>query len=136
MNLQIGTSPFRYEWISDWGTVPDPDGAKSGWAYHGMAVASSGEIIGIHSAESTVLVFNEAGDLRRRFPDPIGEGHQLALSAQGGEQYLWIADPGSKNMKKGRIYERYEANGAGRFSAYLWKEKFIRLLLNRRIWHA
>lgn len=105
MNLQIGTSPFRYEWISDWGAIPDPESAKSGWAHHGMAVATSGEIIGIHPAKSTVLVFSETGDLQRSFPVPIREGHQLALSAQGGEQYLWIADPGSKNMNQGGIYE-------------------------------
>jgi len=97
--LKIGTAPFEYNWLSDWATIPDPDEAESGWAHHGMAVTQAGEIIGVHPANPSILVFSQSGDLYRSFDVPIREGHQLALSTDNGEQYLWIADPGRKNLK-------------------------------------
>ena len=97
--MKIGTAPFEYNWLSDWATIPDPDDAESGWAHHGMAVTQAGEIIGVHPANPSILVFSQSGDLYRSFAVPIREGHQLALSTDNGEQYLWIADPGRKNLK-------------------------------------
>ena len=103
--MRIGSGQFKYEWVSDWAHIPEPESARSGWAHHGMAVTSSGEIIAIHPAESMVMVFNENGDLLRSFGVPVREGHQLALSSDGGQQSLWIADPGRKNLKANGRYE-------------------------------
>ncbi len=103
--MRIGNSPFEYEWISEWTDIPDQARATTGWAHHGMAVTDSGDVIAIHPAESLVMVFDQDGKLLRSFEIPVREAHQLTLANVDGEQFLWIADPGRKNIKTNGAYE-------------------------------
>lgn len=102
--MKIGTLPFEYEWVSDWADIPDQTSAKTGWAHHGMAVTNSGEIVAVHPAESLAMVFDPQGKLLNSFEIPVREAHQLALATVDGEQHLWIADPGRKNVKANGAY--------------------------------
>ena len=111
--MQIGNNPFEYEWISDWAEIPNPQTAASGWAHHGMAVTDAGEVIAIHPAESLAMVFNQDGKLLRSFEIPVREAHQLTLANVDGEQSLWIADPGRKNVKTNGIYEPVQGQRGG-----------------------
>ena len=103
--MRTGISPFEYEWISDWAEIPNRESAQVGWAHHGMAVTDSGEVLGIHPAESLALVFDQDGTLVNSFEIPVREAHQLALATLDGKQSLWIADPGRKNLKSNGSYE-------------------------------
>ena len=103
--MRTGNSPFEYEWISDWAEIPHPESAQVGWAHHGMAVTDSGEVLGIHPAESLALVFDQDGTLVNSFEIPVREAHQLALATLDGKQSLWIADPGRKNLETNGSYE-------------------------------
>ncbi|MCI0835269.1 MAG: hypothetical protein J4N66_10915 [Chloroflexi bacterium] len=103
--MRIGTSPFEYDWISDWAEIPNQASAVSGWAHHGMAVTDSGEVIAIHPAESLAMMFDQDGKLVSSFEIPVREAHQLTLANVDDEQFLWIADPGRKNVKTNGAYE-------------------------------
>jgi hypothetical protein len=113
--LQIGNSPFEYEWISDWAEIPNQASAVSGWAHHGMAVTDSGDVIAVHPAESLAMVFDQTGKLLRSFEIPVREAHQLTLAntARVNEQVLWIADPGRKNVKTNGNYEPTQGEWGG-----------------------
>ena len=111
--MRIGNSPFEYEWISDWAKIPNQESATSGWAHHGMAVTDSGDVIAIHPAESLAMVFDQDGELLRSFEIPVREAHQLTLAKLEGEQFLWIADPGRKNIKTNGAYEPTQGEWCG-----------------------
>ncbi len=111
--MRIGDSPFEYEWISDWAEIPNLEVASSGWAHHGMAVTDAGEVIAIHPAESLAIVFNQDGKLLNSFEIPVREAHQLTLANVDGEQSLWIADPGRKNVDTNGTYEPVNGEWGG-----------------------
>jgi hypothetical protein len=111
--VRIGDSPFEYEWISDWAEIPNLEVASSGWAHHGMAVTDAGEVIAIHPAESLAIVFNQDGKLLNSFEIPVREAHQLTLANVDGEQSLWIADPGRKNVDTNGTYEPVNGEWGG-----------------------
>ena len=111
--MQIGNSPFEYEWISDWAEIPNSETASAGWAHHGMAVTGAGEVIAIHPAESLAMVFDQSGKLLNSFDIPVREAHQLALATVNGEESLWIADPGRKNIKTNGSYEPVQGEWGG-----------------------
>ncbi|MBI4218635.1 MAG: hypothetical protein HY682_00730 [Chloroflexi bacterium] len=61
-----------------------------------MASGTAGEIITYHAAEPKVLVLDRDGRLIRQFRPELIEGHGLTFTKEGGQGYLWIADPGAK----------------------------------------
>ena len=99
--MRIGQGEFSYKWIDNWAKLSK----SSGWAHHGMCVTSSGNIVAIHPSEPMVMVFDKDGEMVDSFSAPIREGHQLALSSSDGEQRLWIADPGRKNINVDGVYD-------------------------------
>ncbi|MDA1256331.1 MAG: hypothetical protein O3C10_00585 [Chloroflexi bacterium] len=101
----IGSGEHGYEWIDGWAKIPDSLSARDGWAHPGMAVAHTGEIFTVHPGESTVLVFDPDGTLKRSFEAPAREVHQMAVASDGRDDFLWIADPGRKNVRAGGMYE-------------------------------
>ena len=73
--------------------------ARDGWAHHGVAVTAAGNIIASHPGTSELLEFNPNGDLLRSSPTGLTECHGICLVNEGGTEYLWIADTGSKQHK-------------------------------------
>jgi hypothetical protein len=92
----VGEDGEVYDWQEGWAEMPAPQEASTGWAHHGLAVTRSGEIVGFHPERSEVVVFDNQGRALRSWPIPLREGHGITLVEEGGEEYLWIADPGSK----------------------------------------
>jgi hypothetical protein len=99
MLISTEDSGHQYEWLEDWADVPAPEQAKTGWAHHGLAVTRGGDIVAFHPARSEVLMFDRAGHLRRSWPVGLKEGHGLTLVEDGGDECLWVADPGTKMRK-------------------------------------
>ena len=61
------------------------------------------------------MVFDQGGKLLRSFEIPVREAHQLTLAnvAKVNEQFLWIADPGRKNIKTNGAYEPTQGEWGG-----------------------
>jgi DNA-binding beta-propeller fold protein YncE len=100
----IGSGENKYEWIDNWAEVPDSESTRDGWAHHGMVVTADGRIFAFHPGEPTMLIFNSDGDLLDTWEAPVREAHQMALEVDGDNEYLWIADPGSKSMRSNGTY--------------------------------
>jgi hypothetical protein len=104
MNTKVGEDGQVYEWHEGWAEVPGPEEASIGWAHHGLAMTRSGELVGFHPGRSEVVVLDDQGRFLRSWPTSLKEGHGITLVQEGGQEYLWLADPGSKM--------RRAANGA------------------------
>lgn len=109
----IGSGANRYKWIDNWAKIPDTQSASEGWAHHGMAVTEAGEIIGFHQGDATVLVFDTDGEIIKSWTIPVREAHQMALAYQGTKTYLWVADPGNKNVKVNGKYASAQGEWGG-----------------------
>jgi hypothetical protein len=96
MSTRAGEGSQAYDWQEDWAAFPAPERTSGGWAHHGLAVTRSGEIVGFHPERSEVVVFDREGRLLRSWAVGLKEGHGITLVEEGGVEYLWLADPGSK----------------------------------------
>ena len=98
--MRIGFDSHIYEWVEDWARIPDDATRREGWAHHGFVFTAENTLIGFHPGKSSVLVFNQEGDLLRSWPIDLAEGHGLALCCEEGEECLWVVDNGSKKLKR------------------------------------
>jgi hypothetical protein len=94
--MLIGTGKHTYNWIEDWAQIPHSESVQTGWAHPGMVINAAGEIVTFHGADPTVLIFDVDGNLLRTFDTTLTEGHGLAISREGDDEFLWVADTGSK----------------------------------------
>ena len=94
--MKLGTGDNIYEWVGDWAKVPDTDSARRGWAHPGIVVTESGDVVTHHAGDSTVMVFGADGNLKHSWDSGVVDGHDIALANDSNEEYLWIADNGSK----------------------------------------
>ncbi|MGO9658043.1 MAG: hypothetical protein ACLQVK_23825 [Acidimicrobiales bacterium] len=99
MSARVGEDGQVYDWQEDWAELPAPETASAGWAHHGLAVTRSGEVVGFHTDRPEVVIFDSEGRFLRSWAVELKEGHGLTLVEEGGEEYLWVADPGSKMRK-------------------------------------
>ena len=97
--IRVGEGEHTYEWVGDWAQVPDSETARTGWAHPGMVVTDAGQVITFHQGQPQVLVFDQPGNLLRSWKMDLVEGHGLTLVQEGGQEYLWFADPGRKRSK-------------------------------------
>jgi len=56
--MRIGSGSNTYEWLDNWAQVPNREGARVGWAHHGLAITESGEVVAFHPSDPSVLVFD------------------------------------------------------------------------------
>ena len=92
----IGSGEHKYEWIEDWGRVPETEGSSAAWSHPGIAVTKDGRIVTYHQHEPKVLVLDQAGRLLESWETDLVEGHGITIVAEGDTEYLWIADSGAK----------------------------------------
>ncbi len=97
--MRVGTGDNTYEWVDHWAKVPDTESARQGWAHHGMVITEADEIIGFHQGDSTFLVFDKDGNLRRTWDVDLTEAHGITLVKEGETEYLWVADCADKPAK-------------------------------------
>jgi DNA-binding beta-propeller fold protein YncE len=86
------TAP-RLEWRQDWQT-PDHDGRSTGWAHHGVAVTSNGDVVTFAEDRPVVQVLAPDGSIKRAWEAPVLQGHGLRVSRDADTEVLWIADNG------------------------------------------
>ncbi len=96
----IGVAGERLSWREDWADTPWREEAREGWAHHGLAVLTSGRIVGFHPSRPEVLVYEPSGRCVASFPTGLSEGHGITVVEDGGDEQIWIADPGNK-MRRG-----------------------------------
>lgn len=96
--MRVGQDADSYEWNGGWAKLPITEGARKGWAHHGVAVTGSGEVITCHPGEPTMLLLNLDGNVQRTWDLPISDAHGMTLVEEGGIQSLWIADNGRKRQ--------------------------------------
>jgi hypothetical protein len=114
MSIRVGEDGQVYEWLEGWAQLPAPEEASTGWAHHGLAVTRAGELVGFHPERSEVVTWDGDGRLLRSWPTTLKEGHGITLVEEGGQEYLWLADPGSKMRRApSGAYEPDVAPGQG-----------------------
>ena len=94
--MQISAGNLEFEWISDWAELPSVDSVARGWAHHGAAFSTEGQIVTFHPTESLIVILTTDGRLVRSFGVPVVEAHGLTLATDGYTQSIWLADNGRK----------------------------------------
>ncbi len=112
--VDVGVAGERLSWREDWADTPWPEEAHDGWAHHGLAVLISGRIVGFHPSRPEVLVYEPSGRCVASFPTGLSEGHGITVVEDGGDEQIWIADPGTK-MRRGEdgAYRAVLSDGSG-----------------------
>ena len=104
--MRVGLGANTYLWNENWAKVPHSDSAQKGWAHHGVAVTESGDVVTFHPGDSTILVLDSTGSVRRTWELPVADAHGITLikegvqvgGMEGSAEYLWIADNGRKRQ--------------------------------------
>ena len=96
--MRVGSGKNTYGWNEDWASVPESASAKTGWAHHGLVVTQSGDVITFHPSDSTIMVLDNGGNLKRTWELPVADAHGITLVQEGNTEYLWIADNGRKRQ--------------------------------------
>ena len=98
--MRIGGGEHTYDWIDDWARIPDTESARGGWAHPGVAIDEAGRILTFHAGDPTVLVFDQDGRLLESVRTELTEGHGITVTKEGDTEYIWVADSGSKRVRK------------------------------------
>jgi hypothetical protein len=81
-----------YDFLGDWADQAAVPGAASCWVHNAVVATHGGELIGFHAG--TLVAFDADGQLLRVVETGLTEGHGVTLAAEGGDEYLWVSDPG------------------------------------------
>ena len=95
--MRVGSEEHSYNWIDNWAKIPESESSRKGWAHPGVVVTGSGNVVTSHPGDPEVLTFDRDGNLISSWRGDFAEAHGIALVDEGGVEYLWIADHGSKN---------------------------------------
>src|SRR5579859_3362682 len=98
--MRIGGGEHTYDWIDDWARIPDTESARGGWAHPVVAIDEAGRILTFHAGDPTVLVFDQDGRLLESVRTELTEGHGITVTKEGDTEYIWVADSGSKRVRK------------------------------------
>lgn len=126
---RVGHGDHRFDWHEGWAEVPWPAEASIGWAHHGLAITAAGELVGFHPERSEVLFFDRDGRMLRSWTTGLSDGHGITVVEEGGEERLWIADPGAKMRRAANgAYEPDPCSGQGQVVEFsLDGEEILRL---------
>ncbi|QEN17041.1 hypothetical protein D3H54_06240 [Mycobacterium sp. ELW1] len=78
--------------LGAWAEVSAIPGSASCWVHNAIVVSGGGEIIGFHGGR--LVAFDPAGRLLRTVETDLTEGHGVTVVEEGGEELLWVSDPG------------------------------------------
>ena len=131
--MRVGQGANTYRWNQDWAKLPHTESVHKGWAHHGLVVTESGDVVTFHPGDSTMLVLDSTGSVRRTWELPVADAHGITLvqeevhvgGMEGSAEYLWIADNGRK--RQFQIGYEYPP-GSGPFSG-----KVIKTTMNGEI---
>ena len=108
--MRVGSRENSYDWIDNWAKIPESDSSRMGWAHPGIVVTESGNVITCHPGDPVVMTFDGDGNLISEWQGDFADAHGMTLVNEGGTEFLWIADNGSK---RSHSHEYDYAPGAG-----------------------
>ena len=94
--MQVGSKENTYDWVDNWAKIPESDSSRMGWAHPGIVVTESGNVITCHPGDPVVMTFDGDGNLLSEWQGDFADAHGMTLVNEGGVEFLWIADNGSK----------------------------------------
>lgn len=98
--MRIGTGQHTYEWIDNWGRIPDTPSGRENGRTHGVVVSETGNVLVFNQANPAVLVFDSGGKLIDWWGDRFLGAHGMTLVKQGDTEYLWLTDQGTGEVVK------------------------------------
>jgi hypothetical protein len=90
--MRIGSGEHTFDWIENWGVIPDTPESRADGRTHGIVVTRDGRVIVFHLANPAILIFNAQGSLLDAWGDRFPGAHGLTLVEDGGTEYLWLTD--------------------------------------------
>ena len=94
--MRVGSEEHPYDWIDDWAKIPESDSSRMGWAHAGIVVTESGNVMTCHPGDPVVMTFDGDGNFLSSWQGDFADAHGITLVNEGGVEFLWIADNGSK----------------------------------------
>ncbi len=95
--MRVGSEEYSYNWIDNWAKIPESNSSRKGWAHPGIVVTGSGNVVTCHPGDPEVMTFDGDGNLISSWRGDFAEAHGITIVNEGGVEYLWIADHGSKS---------------------------------------
>lgn len=125
MPLEVDVADHRYDFVGRWASLPFGEHGQPGWAHHGLAVTAAGHIVGFHTEEPALAIYDREGTLLAVIPVEITEGHGITLVRDGDLEYLWVADNGVKRRVD-------DVTGAVRVDPGRWGGQVVKIALDGR----
>ena len=94
--MRVGSEENSYDWIDNWAKLPESESSRKGWAHPGIVVTESGNVVTCHPGDPVVMTFDGDGNLVSSWQGDFADAHGITLVNEGGVEFLWIADNGSK----------------------------------------
>ena len=116
--MRVGSEEHSYNWIDNWAKIPESDSSRKGWAHPGIVVTESGNVVTCHPGDPEVMTFDSEGNLISSWRGDFADAHGITLVNEGGVEFLWIADNGSK---RNHIHGYEYPPGAGDASGQVFK---------------
>jgi sugar lactone lactonase YvrE len=98
--MRVGSGENTYGWIDNWAKIPESESSRMGWAHPGIVVTESGNVITCHPGDPNVMTFDSDGNLLSTWQGEFADAHGITIVNEGGTEYLWIADNGSKRSHR------------------------------------
>jgi hypothetical protein len=98
--MRLGKGEHTYEWIDEWGRIPNSETGRANGRTHAVVVATDGTILVFHQANPALLVFSPDGTLLGAWGDRFLGAHGMTLVEDGGTDYLWLTDQYSGEVAK------------------------------------
>ena len=98
--MRVGTGQHTYEWIDNWGRIPDTPSGRENGRTHGVVVSETGNVLVFNQANPAVLVFDADGKLIDWWGDRFLGAHGMTLVKEGDTEYLWLTDQGTGEVVK------------------------------------
>jgi DNA-binding beta-propeller fold protein YncE len=88
--MTLGGGTHTYEWQGDWARLPA--GVKPGRT-HGVVVDGRDNVYAFNTSKNAVMKFDRQGNYLGSWGEAFAEGaHGMYLSAEAGEEYLYLTD--------------------------------------------
>lgn len=98
--MRTGKGNHSYEWIENWGKIPETLSGRSNGRTHGVVVSRSGNVLVFHQANPAVIVFDADGKCLDAWGEHFLGAHGMTLVEEGGDEYLWLTDQDSAEVCK------------------------------------
>lgn len=96
--VELSVPGREYSWSEDWWQVPE---RADGWAHHGLAITTEGDLITFDPRDPVLLRLDAQGRAVESSTAPLAEAHGITHVVDDGEtstEFLWVADNGSKKV--------------------------------------